>query len=138
MPWVQVGTGKPNASELLAIAEKLCERTASKREADLDRDAHRPRRGASVDMSVVMRRVAMARVEIADRDRLATVPCRFLDQPTSRRCLSVGLCLRPVKRVRLRVLQVRVYSRAAALCSCEAGQLVAPRNVCKPVWCALV
>ena len=65
--------GKPNASELLAIAEKLCERTASKREADVDREGSRPRRGASVDMSAVMRRVAMARAEIADRDRLAKV-----------------------------------------------------------------
>ena len=65
--------GKPNASELLAIAEKLCERTVSKREADADREGSRPRRGASVDMSAVMRRVAMARAEIADRDRLAKV-----------------------------------------------------------------
>lgn len=65
--------GQPNATELLAVAEKLCERTASKREADTDREGSRPRRGASVDMSAVMRRVAMARAEIADRDRLAKV-----------------------------------------------------------------
>ena len=70
---VRVDAGKPNATELLAIAEKLCERTANQREVNLDRDAPRPRRGASVDMSVVMRRVAMARAEIADRDRLAKV-----------------------------------------------------------------
>ena len=72
---MRVDAGKPNATELLAIAEKLCERTASKREADLDRSTPRAsaRRGTSVDMSVVMRRVAMARAEIADRDRLAQV-----------------------------------------------------------------
>ncbi len=65
--------GKPKLSELLATAEKLCERTSSKREADVDGEGSRPRRGASVDMSAVMRRVAMARAEIADRDRLAQV-----------------------------------------------------------------
>lgn len=72
-PVLKADSGKPNATELLALAEKLCERTANKREADLDRDVQHPRRGASVDMSVVMRRVAMARAEIADRDRLAKV-----------------------------------------------------------------
>ena len=74
---MRVDTSKPNATELLAIAEKLCERTASKREAELDRNTPRASawRGTSVDMSVVMRRVAMARAEIADRDRLAQVAC---------------------------------------------------------------
>ncbi len=38
---MRVDAGKPNATELLAIAEKLCERTASKREADLDRSTPR-------------------------------------------------------------------------------------------------
>ena len=129
MPLVQVGTGKPNASELLAIAEKLCERTASKREADLDRDARRPRRGAAVDMSVVMRRVAMARVEIADRDRLATVLFHFHDHQLKWLRLNVKPCLGPSNSPRLQALQVWVCSRAAALCSCEAEPCVAPRTV---------
>lgn len=81
-PASKAEAGRPtSASELLAIAEKLCERTAGKREGggatDCKWEAGPPTRqrkgGPSVDMSVVMRRVAMARAEIADRDRLAKV-----------------------------------------------------------------
>ncbi len=93
-PVLKADSGKPNATELLAIAEKLCERTANKREADLDRDVQRPRRGASVDMSVVMRRVAMARAEIADRDRLAKVRSIFNESDA-----FCGICQSQIGRV---------------------------------------
>ena len=76
----QTEAGAPGAGataqELLALAEKLCERTAGKRAASADAEEGRPtlqRKAAPVDMSVVLRRVAMARAEIADRDRLAMV-----------------------------------------------------------------
>ena len=76
----QTEAGAPGAGttaqELLALAEKLCERTAGKRAASADAEEERPtlqRKAAPVDMSVVLRRVAMARAEIADRDRLAMV-----------------------------------------------------------------
>ena len=95
-PSGKADAGKPSAAELLALAEKLCERTASQREADAEGDARRPQRGASVDMSVVMRRVAMARAEIADRDRLAKVACTS-SLPgylvITRPCLMTVLCL---------------------------------------------
>ena len=89
------------AQELLALAEKLCERTAGKRAASADAEEvgpGMPRKPAPVDMSVVLRRVAMARAEIADRDRLAMVglmavpvsPCHGAISPacaiSSQRC----------------------------------------------------
>ena len=76
----QTEAGEPSAGTtahaLLAIAEKLCERTAGKQAAPADAAEEglmAQRHPASVDMSVVLRRVAMARAEIADRDRLAMV-----------------------------------------------------------------
>lgn len=76
----QTDAGAPGAGataqELLAMAEKLCARTAGKRATPTDAAEEgtiAQRKPAPVDMSVVLRRVAMARAEIADRDRLAMV-----------------------------------------------------------------